>query len=84
MLKLIVDSAIQWLMIGLGLTELKLVIYCEKLDDDEVASHPINDQFKAIKEKWYKNFEKFREKEVVSVHLSSYLYTILVFFSYYC
>jgi len=60
MLRLMVETAIHWMLIGLPLKVLKIVIFARY--ENEIEENPLLPYFKDLKEKWMSIFEKEKAK----------------------
>ena len=83
MLRLMVETAIHWMRIGLPLKVLKIVIFARY--ENEIEENPLLPYFADLKRKWMKIFEREQAQPKVSrtsVLLGVYLGSIAVHFIY--
>ena len=76
MLRLMVETAIHWMQIGLPLKILKIVIFARY--ENEIEENPLLLYFKDLKEKWVSIFEKEKAKPKVSEDKNFHLLCFLI------
>ena len=64
MLRLMVETAIHWMRVGLPLKLLKIVIFARY--ENEIEENPLLPYFKDLKEKWLGIFEREQTQPQVS------------------
>ena len=77
MLKLIIETAIHWMEIGLPLKILKIVVFARNLN--HIDQSPLLNYFRNLKGKWEERIKKEREEPEVSCF--DYLQLLPIFFA---